>query len=262
MEKLIDKVYLRNIFSKSASGYDSEAWLQKKLSLQLINNIKTSDICPKLILDIGMGTGFLMQELSRQYPAASVLGVDFAFGMNKLAKEKNLNVFQADAEMLPFKDDSFDLVVSNLVYQWVFDLGCAILEVRRVLKDRGDFYFNFFGRDTLKELRFSFSEANNNCLENLFSKHFKPPNAQEAESALEKNHFKEIKINTTNVKMHFKDLFSLVRWLKLIGANRIAKPIFIGKEIWQDANKIYSDNFRDRGLVFATFEVIEVKAKK
>ncbi|MDP2939196.1 MAG: methyltransferase domain-containing protein [Candidatus Omnitrophota bacterium] len=250
MSTLIKKNSLRDIFSKAAINYEIQARFQKKVCIKLWENIISDDIYPKTILDIGTGTGFFMQKLSKHFHNSQIVGFDFAFGMTKLAREKKLDVLQADAEFLPFKDESFDLIVSNLVFHWVYNLDNALNEVCRVLKEKGRFYFNLSGNQTLKEMRFCFEK--NNSLKN----------EKEIKAVLERNNFKEIKINTLIFKEYFKDLFSLVGWLKSIGANRLTKPIFMGRETWQRANDIYLNNFKDNGMVFATFEVIEVSARK
>ncbi len=260
MEIIQEKNNLRNKFSKVAVSYDLNANLQRKICSKLFDNIASICPAPKFILDIGAGTGFLMQMLSKHYTEAAVLGIDFAFGMNKFSKDKNLNVIQAEAKELPFKNNSFDLVASNLVYQWVSNLDLAFYEVSRVSRKKAIFYFSFFGKETLRELRFAFEKTNR--FNGVFKNSFNPIDLERLRFVLEKNNFKDIDISSKIIKENFEDLFSLVRRLKSIGANRLTKPIFIGKESWRRANEIYLSNFKDRGLVYATFEVIEVAAKK
>jgi len=66
-----------------------------------------------------------------------------------------------DAEQLPIKDQSFDLVLSNLDFHWVNDLPGALVQVRRALKPDGVFLAAMLGGETLRELRQSllFAEA-------------------------------------------------------------------------------------------------------
>ena len=47
----------------------------------------------------------------------------------------------ADAERLPFDDDSFDLVVGHAVLHHIPDVGAALREVLRVLRPGGRFVF-------------------------------------------------------------------------------------------------------------------------
>src|SRR5689334_7959374 len=43
----------------------------------------------------------------------------------------------ADPELIPFRDSSFDLVVSNLILHWAGDLPGALVQLRRVLRPDG-----------------------------------------------------------------------------------------------------------------------------
>ena len=64
-----------------------------------------------------------------------------------------------DEEFLPFADDTFDLVVSNLNLQWVNDLPGTLRDVRRILKPDGMFLASLVGGDTLSELATSSAMA-------------------------------------------------------------------------------------------------------
>src|SRR5215470_2641378 len=65
----------------------------------------------------------------------------------------------ADAEALPFRDGSLDLVVSALALQFVNDLPGTLVQIRRALKPDGLFLAALAGGDTLTELRQSFAQA-------------------------------------------------------------------------------------------------------
>ena len=58
-----------------------------------------------------------------------------------------------DAEFLPFADQKFDLVFSNLDLHWVNDLPGSLVQIARALKSDGLFLGAIFGGDTLHELR-------------------------------------------------------------------------------------------------------------
>ena len=112
-------------------------------------------------------------DLARLFPSGELHGLDLAYGMISraclVAREcafftpstgANFPLFlQADAEKLPYRSESFDLVLSNLAYQWVPDRGQAFREVYRVLKPGGRFFFSTLGHGTLAELHASFCEA-------------------------------------------------------------------------------------------------------
>jgi ubiquinone/menaquinone biosynthesis C-methylase UbiE len=100
-------------------------------------------------LELGCGTGFFSLNLvSGGVIAPDGLAVtDISPGMVSVAvrNAKNLG-FEvegrvADAERLPFDDDSFDLVVGHAVLHHIPDLDQTMREILRVLKPGGRFVF-------------------------------------------------------------------------------------------------------------------------
>ena len=99
------------------------------------------------ILDIGCGAGVdsIIAALMVG-PSGSVTGVDLVPEMLERAKENarlvgaaNVTFLEASAEELPFPDNSFDVVISNGVFNLVVDKAKALGEVYRVLKPGGRF---------------------------------------------------------------------------------------------------------------------------
>ena len=91
----------------------------------------------KQILDVGCGTGAILQRLGR--PQRNV-GVDLAAEAISICRRRGLNnVRQADVCALPFGDASFDAVIcsSVLYHQWVRDIATAVREMHRVLRPGG-----------------------------------------------------------------------------------------------------------------------------
>ena len=256
---MINKMNLAKTFSNASRIYDRKAALQKEVARELSELIDAKVKNATKILDVGIGTGFLTEQIKQMFVKSDIYGLDLAFGMTEYVKERteNIRLVQADAENLPFSREAFDLVVSNLTYQWVENLELAFEDVSRVLKNRGKFYFTCFGKRTLQELRDSFCHLGLTAIDgtNL-------PSYKLIERCLRKTNFKNVEINCGIQKYSFNDLFDLVSWLKDIGANYSGNNVFIGRKKWQQANDFYCRNFRDNGSIFATFEVIWVVAKK
>ena len=71
----------------------------------------------------------------------------------------HLCVLDADASQLPFQDQTFDLVLGNLVLHWCADPQQAIGEWARLLRPGGLILLSTYGPDTLHELRHAFATA-------------------------------------------------------------------------------------------------------
>jgi len=86
------------------------------------------------VLDIGCGTGELMLKIAEK--AQWVLGIDVSDRMLKIAKRKireleNSFLVCADADNLPVKDDSFNLVFAITLIQNMPDPATTVKEIFR-----------------------------------------------------------------------------------------------------------------------------------
>ena len=61
------------------------------------------------------------------------------------AHQENISFAQVDIQQIPYQDDSFDLVIANMMLYHVPDLSRALAEIRRVLKPGGTLYCATFG---------------------------------------------------------------------------------------------------------------------
>lgn len=92
-------------------------------------------------LDVGCGTGALAQAILTDTSPVGVVGVDpspayVQHAATHTADERS--IFRVgDAQALPFEDDSFDVVVSGLVLNFVPDRPLALAEMQRVTKSGG-----------------------------------------------------------------------------------------------------------------------------
>lgn len=263
--KLIDH-RIRAAFSNSAMQYEALAGLQKEIGRELVGKISDREDC-RYILDVGMGTGWLTNRLSLLFPEARVFGLDFAGGMIQSARQQyeTFQILQADAAALPFQRDVFDIIVSNLTYQWLDDLKATFQQSYSTLKANGIFCLTLFGHKTLEEL---FLSLGNSSIRNKEGKEKNTllvkrlPEENDVRGAICKAGFKNIETESEIIKVHFEDMMALVKWIKDIGANAIRKNIYIGKDGLLQASEYYNRNFKDSWGVYASFEVIWVKAIK
>jgi ubiquinone/menaquinone biosynthesis C-methylase UbiE len=91
-------------------------------------------------LDIGCGTGYLMQraQLDRGCDVTGVDPVPLLAGVKTTVKQdSNFRIFQGTGENLPFENQSFDVVYTSHTLEHVNNIERVLSEIRRVLKLQG-----------------------------------------------------------------------------------------------------------------------------
>jgi len=93
------------------------------------------------LLSLGCGTGWCLDHFSRR--GYSCIGVDISFEMLKQCAQRNVTVCHAYAERLPIKSMAFEHVLCSNMFQYVKDPLSFLLEVKRVMNDKGVLVFDF-----------------------------------------------------------------------------------------------------------------------
>jgi ubiquinone/menaquinone biosynthesis C-methylase UbiE len=112
-----------------------------------------SGACGLQVLDVGCGQGIDLARYS--LAGARVTGVDLTARHVELASAHldamglEGDVITADAEQLPFPDDSFDRASSNGVMHHTPDILAALREIRRVLRPGGQATVIVYNRRSL-----------------------------------------------------------------------------------------------------------------
>lgn len=92
------------------------------------------------LLDVGCGTGVLLQRLSEACSGAQLYGVDAVPEMLDIARKKippSVELHQGWVEHLPFDSDQFDLVVSCNMFHYSHQPMAALREMKRALTPGG-----------------------------------------------------------------------------------------------------------------------------
>jgi len=120
------------------AGKEQRSNLQTNLDfLAQIDLLKTDD----KILEIGCGIGTVVNELSEKN--YDITGIDISQHAIDYGKEKygDINLQVNAAEILPFEDQSFNVVLSFDLLEHIAKIDKHISEVYRVLKNNGCYLF-------------------------------------------------------------------------------------------------------------------------
>ena len=138
-----------DFFNLWAPSYD---WLlpsafYQAIHIRLLEYVQLSE--QAAVLDMGCGTGKLLNRLAETSPQLTGIGIDFAFAMVEQATLKTpysnrLQFIRGDANNLPFDEGTFDEVFCSISFLHYPDPARALCEVARVLRSGGHFYLADF----------------------------------------------------------------------------------------------------------------------
>ena len=106
------------------------------------------------LLDVGCAKGFMLFDLARLIPGISIKGIDiseYAITHSKAEVREHLQI--ADAQSLPFDDNSFDVVISVNTVHNLDTKGCAnaLREIVRVSRGKSFITVDAYRNEIEKE---------------------------------------------------------------------------------------------------------------
>ncbi|NXM86674.1 NDUF5 hydroxylase, partial [Oenanthe oenanthe] len=215
-----------------------------------------------LALDVGSGRGYIAQHLTKE-TVEKLIQVDIAENALKNAVESEIPTVRvvADEEFLPFKENTFDLVVSKL--HTAKPCPVCALQIHQVLKPDGVFIGAMFGGDTLYELRCSLQLAELER-EGGFSPHVSPFTAvADLGHLLSRAGFNTLTVDTDEIQVNYPGLFEVMedlqgKYILCMGESNCSwnrKPL-LHRETMLAAAAIYQEMYGNSdGSVPATFQI-------
>ena len=172
----------------------------------------------------------------------------------------------ADAELLPFAPDRFDLVLSLMVLHWINDLPGTLAQLRGCLAPDGLLLAAMPGGDTLTELRQVLTQAELEC-EGGVSPRVSPfADVRDAGSLLQRAGFALPVVDLDRITVSYGDPLRLLRELGRMGEGNALlrrRPGPLRRATLARACVLYQERFGDAaGRVPATFDIVFMAAWK
>lgn len=115
--------------------YNETAHVQELQGETDLNEACTEEILKNItghtVLEVGCGRGYLANKLSKKFKTTAC---DIVIPSAIKSKYPKVKFIEGNIQSLPFKDDSFDTVVTTHTLEHVQDLPGALLELRRIAK--------------------------------------------------------------------------------------------------------------------------------
>ncbi|HEX3862556.1 MAG TPA: methyltransferase domain-containing protein [Stellaceae bacterium] len=240
-----------------ASRIGSVDFLHDEVAERLVDRLELISRAFAVVLDLGARNGSLARALTARNGTESVIAAEPARGFLKNAPKPRV---VADPELVPFADDSFDLIASNLVLHWAGDLPGTLVQLRRVLKPDGVLLATMFGGGTLAELRTAMLEAELNEEGGVSPRVSPSVELGDAAALLQRAGYTLPVADSETLTVTYPSLPALVRDLRGMGeTNALAARRRTGlrRATFARAAQIYAERFGDAdGRIPATFEIL------
>ena len=165
-----------------------------------------------------------------------------------------------DSEQLPFQQETLDLVVSALAFQFVNDLPGVLAQIRRALRPDGLLLAATIGGDSLTELRQSFAAAEVECESGVSPRVAPFADLRELGALLQRAGFALPVTDVDRVTVRYDSAFALMHDLRRMGATNILverRRTLTRRATLLRMAQIYAERFADAdGRIRATFDVI------
>lgn len=228
----------------------------------------------KLAIDLGCGRGHVTKNVTADAVEKLIICDSSPTQLKQAASPEEGVAFERvlldEESSFPFKDNSADLVISNLSLHWVNDLPGVFSKIKNCLVNDGVLLLSLFGGDSLYELRCSLQLAD---LERKggISPHISPfVKPQDLASLLHRCGYNMITIDVDEICIGYPSMFELMNDIKGMGENNAARKrsahldrdtMFAAAAIYQE---LYGKEEEDGGGggVPATFQILYAVAWK
>ncbi|MCE2510862.1 MAG: methyltransferase domain-containing protein [Alphaproteobacteria bacterium] len=259
---LFDRALVRRHRDRAADAFDGHDFLFREVAERLVDRLDDVRRDFPEVLDLGCHTGYLASLLQQRRGTLRVVTGDLSPSMTKRAAGQcgKPPSVAMDEEFLPFKERSFDLVLSCLSLHWVNDLPGALVQIRRCLKPGGLFLGAVLGGETLKELyrAFLLAEAE---MEDGASPRISPfTEIRDAGQLLQRTGFIEPVSDSDTITTTYPNAFHLLTDLRNMGETNALyarRRNFTPRRTFLRMAEAYESDFPDAGgRLPATFQII------
>lgn len=170
-------------------------------------------------------------------------------------------VVQADEEALPWRENTFDIVASNLALHWVNDLPGTLRQIKNILVPDGLFIATMFGGDTLFELRGALQTAEME-VKGGFSPRISPfVDVRDCGSLLQRAGFTLLTVDIDELTVNYPSPMHVISDVRNTGESNAAtkRQSYLDRATLQETKERYISMYGNSdGTVPATYQVINL----
>jgi malonyl-CoA O-methyltransferase len=210
----------RRAFDRAAASFAAARFIHDETRERLLERLDFMRVQPGTVVDLGCATGAGARRLQARYPGARVLALDSSTLMLQAALREtpqagSVRAVAADAERLPLKHGSVDLIFANMLLPWTRPQS-VFGEAARVLNEGGLLLFATLGPDSLEQVRRAWASVDDGVhVHAFFDMHDLGDLAVASGLA-------DPVLDVDRMELTYKDVDSMVRDLRACGAINVA----------------------------------------
>lgn len=254
---IFDRKLLRNRRVFLEKDFPTHNFLYHEIANYLVEDVADLNQQFGSCLEITARDNYLAKQIFEKKLAKKILTTDLV---------RNSSNIICDDEFLPFKNQTFDLVLSNLNMHHINLMPQFLMQIKALLKQNGIFIASFFGEENLRELHETVFNTENQLYQGVSPRMIPTIDVKTAAILLQKAGLHNPISSLQRIEVKYKDVRNLLKDLKLMGQGNIINmrsKRFFTKEFLDLLVKNYHEKFGDEnGEASATFEIITVIGTK
>uniref|UniRef100_A0A914UKS4 Arginine-hydroxylase NDUFAF5, mitochondrial n=1 Tax=Plectus sambesii TaxID=2011161 RepID=A0A914UKS4_9BILA len=240
--------------------FDVVQYVKEEIGYRVADKIYDLTQFSPVCLDIGCGAGHIAPHVFKEN-VGCLIQADMSaslVGRSNVSEEVPTLKVVCDEELVPFRANSIDLIVSSLSAHWINDLPTWFRRCYEVLRPDSVMIGAMFSGDTLFELRCSLQLAEIERLGGVGS-HISPfAQVQDIGSLMNRAGFDMITLDSDELVVGYPDMFALMYDLQGMGESSAAhrRSPHLRRDVLIAADAIYKEMYGKEGSCSASFQTL------
>ena len=247
-EFLFDRKLLKAFNIRYKKGFNNYNFLYEEIANRILENLNIGNLKFESVLELNNIKSSFHGKINCKKIITSNLDIVF------------------DDEFIPFYDNSFDLVISNLNIHFINNFESFLSQIKNILQPNGIFIASFFGETNLTELASSIYLAENKICGGVSPRMIPTIDVKTSALLLKKVGFVDSISDHEKIVINYDDPYQLLVDLKNMGQGNVLNKRtrkFFTKSLLNEIINNYKKSFKnDDGTYRATFEIITISGKK
>ncbi len=284
-EILFNRRWLSSKLTKIMENFNDYDFLYNKIADNIFEDISTFEQSYSNILEINIKNQYLLEKfitLPKKLQPNNIIQtsicnnpeliknklVSSCKSLQKITLENKINhqLIIAEEEDMPFGNNIFDLIISNLNLHFINDLPKFLLQINNILVNKGLFIASFFGEDNLSELSKAVLETENEIYQGVSPRMIPTIQLKTIAHLMTKIGFVNVISRIDKISVDYKSTLKFLKDLQMMGQSNIINKKsrrFFTKYFLKKLIDKYCEHYSNQeGKIIATFEIITVTGFK